>query len=390
MLSTGIITGWWLHSDQNQPLPQSQSLGQHSVNQPVQFIQWNSEYPDPARFEPFSQPWHENLSEELSLFLQAMNENRIDDALIIYQQYERSDPHTFNRLRNNLDEWLEQHDADLSINVLERFTQHYYQDELLLTQLTSFYERQDRLESAITTLINLKSYTDDNEKLSALDERLHTLSRAAYSQQLQLDQLETLLSLFQRLSSQEIDYGFYRFALSQIYLATGDNASAIRELEMLQTHSEFGRQASQLLTALLPPPPVEEAEELPGSTVALTARGGHFLVDVSAGNKETIKLLIDTGASLTTLPSELLQRLRRKKLAARVGHTQLKTAGGYQFAPIYQIKELHIGHFIVRNLQVAELDLYELGSEGLLGMDVLGQFRFHLDQDRNTLTLHQR
>ena len=101
-------------------------------------------------------------------------------------------------------------------------------------------------------------------------------------------------------------------------------------------------------------------------------------------------LLIDTGASLTTLPSELLQRLRRKKLAARVGHTQLKTAGGMQFAAIYQVKEFQIGNFIVRDLQVAELDLFDTDSQGLLGMDVLGQFRFQLDQDRSILTLQQR
>ncbi|AMO58575.1 hypothetical protein GZ77_18295 [Endozoicomonas montiporae] len=383
MLGTGIIAGWWLHHQQ------PQSVSQNSSNPSFQ-LKWHNPHSNPGTFHVTEPLWNSTTTEELSMFLMALDENRIDDALVIYQQNERSGSAVFNLLQQNLKEWLSQQDAQISISVLERITQHYYQDERLLTQLVSLYEHQGRLEPAIVTLINLKSFTDNSDTRSGLDERIHLLSRTFFNQQLQLDQLETLLALFQRLSAQEMDYGFYRFALSQIYLATGDNGSAIRELEVLQTHSEFGRQASQQLMALLPPPPVDEEEELPASAIALTPRGGHFLVDVSAGTKETVRLLIDTGASLTTLPSEFLQRLRRKKLAARVGHTHLKTAGGEQFAPIYLLKELHIGHFIVRNLQVAELDLFELGSEGLLGMDVLSQFRFHLDQDKSTLTLHQR
>ena len=383
MLTTGMIAGWWLHS-----WPGG-SGNETFENHPYQIVQWDSDLSNTTPYQTM-QPYNDQSIGERSLFLQALDENRIDDALVIYQQYERKGASAFRPFRKDLEDWLNHQDSDLSINVLERFTQHYYQDESLLTRLANRYEHQDRLDSAVTTLLELKSFTDSNKKRSALNERIHSLSRAVYNQQMKLDQLETLLELFQRLSSQEANYGFYRFALSQIYLAAGDSNSAIRELEVLQTHSEFGRQAAQLLAALTPPPPMDEPEELPGSTIPLSSRNGHFIIDVSAGNKETVKLLIDTGASLTTLPSDLLQRLRRKKLAARVGHTQLKTAGGYQFAPIYQLKELHIGNFIVRNLQVAELDLYELGSEGLLGMDVLGQFRFHLDQDRNTLTLHPR
>ena len=384
MLTTGMIAGWWLHSGLDG------ANNANGDNHSFQIIQWDSDQSNTTPYQTFSQPDNDHSIDERSQFLQALDEYRIDDALVTYQQYERKGASAFRPFRKDLEDWLNHQDSELSINVLERFTQHYYQDELLLTRLANRYEHQNRLDSAITTLLELKSFTDNKEKHSALNERIHTLSQVAYKQQMKLDQLETLLGLFQRLSSEEVDYGFYRFALSQIYLASGDSNSAIRELEVLQTHSEFGRQAAELLAALTPPPPIDEPEELPPSTIPLASRSGHFFVDVSAGNKETVKLLIDTGASLTTLPSDFLQRLRRKKLAARVGHTQLKTAGGYQFAPIYQLKELHIGNFIVRNLQVAELDLNELGSEGLLGMDVLGQFRFLLDQDRNTLTLYQR
>lgn len=387
MLSTGMVTGWWLHERMNSA---ALSMARKSENIPPAGTRYDDLFTLNINDYEHSYTSPEQAPADQGLFVQALNDNRIDDALVIYQQYERKGKKSLQPFRKNLEDWLSEHQEDRSIPILERFIHHYYQDEKLLTRLANSYEQQGKLEAAINALLDLKSFTISPEKLSSQSERIHNLSRTLYNQQLKVDQLHQILEVFQRLLSAEADYGFYRYALSQIYLAVGDNSSAIRELEILQTSSEFGRQAGQLLASLLPPPPLEEPEELPGGTVPLTSRDGHFIVNVSAGNRENVRLMIDTGASLTTLPSDLLSRLRRKKLAARVGHTQLKTAGGYQFAPIYQVKELHIGNFIVRDLQVAALDLYDLGSEGLLGMDVLGQFRFQLDQDRNTLTLQQR
>lgn len=77
-------------------------------------------------------------------------------------------------------------------------------------------------------------------------------------------------------------------------------------------------------------------------------------------------------------------------MAHRVGHTHLKTASGVAFAAIYRVKELHLGQYIIKDLEVAGLDLESSFAEGLLGMNVLGQFHFQIDQDRNQLILSPR
>ena len=390
MLTTGMITGWWLHEKLAISRKESQQAEPEMILSIIPPAPGSSHS---SIFDLESKPQKKALppsGEEDSDFIQALNEERFDDALIIYQQTERTRPGQHKNFREALEKWLEQQSSECAVKGLVRFTHHYYQDEKLLNLLASHYEKLEKLDISIETLLDLRGFTFKEDELKKITARIRSLSKELFYRSVKQGQLGDLGYLFQRLSAHEPEFSFYRFALSQVNIALGNTESAIYDLEILQLDPEFGRQATRNLAALLPPPAPEESEELPSANVPLLSRNGHYIIRVSAGTKESVPLLIDTGASLTTLPSELLQRLRRKKLAARVGHTHLRTAGGTQFAPIYQIKELHIGNFVVRNLQVAELDLFDTDSQGLLGMDVLGQFRFQLDQDRSILTLQQR
>lgn len=387
MLTMGIIAGWWLH----EKLERDRESGSHG-SQDITGLDSEpaSGYSGFFDLDFKLEQDKTQPSGDTEGFIQALNEDRIDDALIIFQDIERRKPIQLKALRESLEQWFNKQDDAHAVRVLVRFTQYYYQDEKLLNRLAILYEKQDKLDFAIETLLDSRDFSFKDDDLKTINSRIHNLSKELYQRHFKNDQLAALGTLFQRLSSLEPEFAFYRFALSQIYITLGDIESAIYELEILQLDPEFGRRATQSLATLQLPPAPDEPEELPAGNVPLIARNGHYIVRVSAGTRESIPLLIDTGASLTTLPSELLQRLRREKLAARVGHTQLKTAGGMQFAPIYQVKELHIGNFIIRDLQVAELDLLDNDSQGLLGMDVLGQFRFQLDQDRSILFLQQR
>ena len=382
MLSAGMIIGWWLHD----------RLERSAMTASSPYVSYS--HAERAPFNtalPVQRYDSESLAEDdLTGFTNALNDHRIDDALVIYQQYEHTSASDNNPFRTTLKEWLTTHNDEQTTVVLERFTDHYFQDTDLLTLLADHYEQQGNREAAIISLLNQQRFTTEESQHQPLGERIHRLSQTLFDQSLKDHQLDQHLSLFQRLTSSEPEDGFYRFALSQIYLALNDTDSAIRELELLQEHPDYSAQAEAQLASLLPAPSIEEPEDLPAGSIPLVRQNGHHIVTVIAGGRETARLILDTGASLTTLPSGLLQRLRSNKRAVRVSHTQLKTAGGYRFAPIYLLKELQIGPFLVRDIQVAELDLYEPHSEGLLGMDVLGQFQIQLDQDRNTLTLQPR
>ncbi|KEQ16468.1 retropepsin-like aspartic protease [Endozoicomonas numazuensis] len=378
MFSTGLITGWWVHE---LLAIRGEKLSSDEGN-----------YQDWLPLQDFSNTFERSaLPQEIIDFEQALEGHRYDDALVIYQQQERQDSELSQRLKTvllqKIDEWSEHQDD--SIDGLERFTQHYYQDVDFLQKLADLYTEQEALEKAIEVLISARSFSVQPEELERTTTRIHKLSRLFYNRQQKSQKLHETLPFFQKLTAVEPDYAFYRFALAQAYLSTDNSSSAIRELELLQTDEEFGRQASHQLSDLLPPIP-EEPEDIPSSAIPLFTQGRHYMAEAQTQDRSQSRLLIDTGASLTTLPTSLLRELKRRKMAYQVGSTELKTANGLAFAPLYQVKELHLGQYILKNLEVAGLDLGYPFAEGLLGMNALGQFHFQIDQDRNHLILTPR
>ena len=323
-----------------------------------------------------------------------LNEGRFDDALTLYQEHESTGSASISQLRqmliSSLAQWQKAGDFETCINALERFTQYYYQDIELLKVQVAVLESNNELMRAIDVCVMASPFTARNSDFEYFNESAHRLARNLFSSQRKQDAIESGLPLFQKLAFLEPDYAFYRYALAEIYLVLGDTESAIRELEVLQLDHEFGRQASRILAELFPAAP-EEPDEIPPGVIPLMASGRHFLAPVKAGDKETARLLIDTGASLTTMPSQLLLELKRKKQAARVGHVELKTANGFRFSPLYRIKSFQIGEYILKDLEVAALDMGSGESaDGLLGMNVLSQFMFQIDQDRQALILIPR
>lgn len=58
---------------------------------------------------------------------------------------------------------------------------------------------------------------------------------------------------------------------------------------------------------------------------------------------------------------------------------------------VYSVPELRLGSYVITNSQIAVIDFdTSRGFDGLLGMNVLGQFRFQIDQDNAKLLLSSK
>lgn len=101
-----------------------------------------------------------------------------------------------------------------------------------------------------------------------------------------------------------------------------------------------------------------------------------------------IELVVDTGASLTTIPSQLADQLGLRK----PGNPKVKvtTAGGVVEAELVTVPNLSLGEIEVRNVRAAVLDLPEsLAGKGLLGMNVLQTLNLEIDSQRSVLVLRR-
>ncbi|WP_330924338.1 retropepsin-like aspartic protease [Candidatus Sororendozoicomonas aggregata] len=388
ILTVGASAGWWLRDNYAPSNKYHGSTFLKPVNDGALAVITPTAFVEPPVYR---QP---PATKEL---LALLEDRRFDDAITLFQQHNNSDASTQQALRHSLitllEQWRNNGESEKSIQALERFTQHYYQDSSLLKMQVEMLISQGEIHSALEVCMMAEPLTRRGSSTEFFKRTTQHLARQLISNHKKNNDLASLLPLFQRLVHRFPHYSLYRYHLAEIYLAASLANDAARELEQLTDDPVFGKVATALLAdfTVATMDDFDEPETLPTGSVPLTPSGAHFMANVMIGDKVTAALLIDTGATLTTLPPALLQKLKGLKLAARSGHTELKTANGIRFAPIYRLKTLQIGAFVLNNLEVAEL---EIGgnepAQGLLGMNILNRFMFQIDQDRKALMLIPR
>lgn len=116
-----------------------------------------------------------------------------------------------------------------------------------------------------------------------------------------------------------------------------------------------------------------------------------FAINGESFSNEQIKteLLIDTGASITALTQTTFAQIPTQAKDFQ-RYMNVKTANGMVRSELYQIAEVRLGEQVFNNIEVLVLPENVSDSEafnGLLGMNILAQFAFFIDQDNALLEL---
>lgn len=118
-----------------------------------------------------------------------------------------------------------------------------------------------------------------------------------------------------------------------------------------------------------------------------------FAVSGESFSDEQVKteLLIDTGASITALTQTTFAQIT--PLAKTfLRYVNVKTANGMVRTELYQIAEVRLGEQVFNDVEVLVLPENVSDSDafnGLLGMNMLAQFTFFIDQDNALLELSE-
>lgn len=133
-----------------------------------------------------------------------------------------------------------------------------------------------------------------------------------------------------------------------------------------------------------------QAEEAAGGIVIRFPPGTRNIrTDATINGRLTQRFLVDTGATVTTLPPSALDALGVTSVSGLPERT-VQTAGGPVTAREVWIAELTLGGYAMRNVQAVVLEIPGLQEVGLLGMNVLRRFRIDLDSDQGVLRLTPR
>lgn len=255
--------------------------------------------------------------------------------------------------------------------------------------LAAVYYGQENFHTAIDQLYEARGYAYRLAMLQRITGRIRSIVAELTRSLKRNNDHNALLALYQHLIQLEPDYAPYFIGLAVTQLALDDKEAARRSLLLVSQDPDVGAQAqamlSELSLALAEAEPQVSEVEVVG--IPLHRRGNHFIVDARPANGRSIRLLIDTGASMTILTPDVLEQ--RGIRYQNTGKTSVfNTANGPVRAPIYKLDSLLVGDWQVNDLEIGVLNLGSGSSvDGLLGMNFLSRFQFFIDQNEALLRL---
>jgi clan AA aspartic protease (TIGR02281 family) len=170
----------------------------------------------------------------------------------------------------------------------------------------------------------------------------------------------------------------------QLYLAQEDWSEAERLLAMKTYPPELSATVAGLQARIL------DLKAQAGSVVIRFTPGSRQVpVTASLGTGVRQPFIIDTGASMVTIPSETARDLGLI-VSVRTPRRTIYTAGGVITAPEVVVPSIAIDDWEVRNVKALVVDLPDNLGWGLLGMNYLRRFRMDLNTDEGLLLLEPR
>lgn len=182
---------------------------------------------------------------------------------------------------------------------------------------------------------------------------------------------------------------------ADVYVSNGDLVLARSLLQSLVA-TPLGDAASERLKALNDSDNQSERFEKDLTNSAaygapIQKRGNQYVTQLTLGEQDTVGLLIDTGASMTTISQEVFDRLSWDTYHTYQGSRMFNTANGMTRGSVYVLETVTLGGYSLKNHQVAVMDFsIDDTVVGLLGMNTLTLFEFQFDENQGMLRLTPR
>lgn len=337
------------------------------------------------------------IEDRPSTFRALLEARAYNEAMGIYRDAERTDPPAGTRLKaialEFLDAYQRRGDSDALIGLIDALLSVHYDDIDVLLLLARHQHSAEYFQEAAHTFQLIFTYA---------------LTQATYGQQIErafdtfVNNVDTQLSgqyrwrelsyFYEHLGSLDLSAPRHQLRLAELYLDHDQTALGQQLLERLSAIPAVAAQAAELYKRR------GGAERESTSTanaridsLALSIIGRHFYLPLQLNHATDVQLLIDTGASMTTLSQEAFDRLRQQTRFTEVGPQIFNTAGGTTKGNVYRVQQLRLGTHTLTDVQIAVLDFaLPPGVDGLLGMNVLSHFRFQVDQEHARLQVQPR
>lgn len=183
------------------------------------------------------------------------------------------------------------------------------------------------------------------------------------------------------------DHHPHRWLTADSFSNRGDLQQALDELQWLPydaTYEAATNARRKALQAQL------DARDRAAAGIPLESSNGHYYVTATFDHRVTLRLLVDTGASVTALRPEAIALLDQYGSLIDTGRVaEIGTANGRRRSPVYQVPSLDIAGWQQDNVTVLSADIGSSDVDGLLGINFFGGRSFRIDSSRSALILEE-
>lgn len=275
-------------------------------------------------------------------------------------------------------------------------------NEPLLLLEGELIELTKPLSTAIVHYYDLAELPLSTETLSFIDAKIATLYQQAQTQLSQDEQWELVARLNEPLYQRIPDARHYTLNLAEAYAyqqkltLMEDVLAALpindRDANIIRNKAYDMRDMANIdntpSESELAPSDVDAARYQ--TRVALQRIGDQYRLEAKALNQKA-NMILDTGASTTAISSRLFARLGRMRNLTFIGNFNVRTASGTIEAPLIQIPRFYFAGYEFNDVSAIVLPEDALpDADGLLGMNVLGQFDFAIMPQSSELILTER
>lgn len=254
--------------------------------------------------------------------------------------------------------------------------------------LARVYEQQGQHKEAVAIWFRYINTEVDAQKIeNALAYLAKYLIRLTENPSIFGESYEWLMAQINDLIKLTPDNGELHLQLAKMHLKTEDKEQAQYHALMAANQPETQARAEGIL-AKLDEGSLAQDDAPAEITVPLIRFGGQFLVPVTVEG-EQVKLLLDTGASISGLTASFINR--HYSFVKSPKPIQLNTASGTVESYLFVVDTLTIESITFNKHMLARLPM-DNGDhfDGLLGIDILGRFDFVIDQNKAVLRLKKR
>ena len=121
--------------------------------------------------------------------------------------------------------------------------------------------------------------------------------------------------------------------------------------------------------------------------VPLRRQGNSFYASVVIDGEHSQEMVVDTGASLLTLPHRMAKECGLEVTEADQRITMVIADGSKISGRVKRVDSVRVGQFIVNDIECAILGPEAVEATPLLGMSFLGKFKLQLNADASELSL---